>query len=478
VQSFRGAREPVLLSDSTVETARALARAEGTTLFQVLLAAFHVLVSRYAATTDLVVGTPVAGRTQGETEGLVGFFANVLPLRTDLSGDPGFREVLRRTRESVMGAWEHQDAPFEKVVEAVHPGRALGHAPLFQVSFALESGEVAAPVLEGVRVERMEVDRPTARWDLEVALAEDGPGVRGYAAYATDLFQPATVRRMMDHLARVVEQCVAEPDVRASRVELLDADERRAVLDLAADTDADVPPGEACIHHLFEAQAARTPNADALLWEREVVTYAELNARANRLAHHLAARGVGPESRVGVCLERGPELVVALLAVLKAGGAYVPLDPAYPAERLAATLAGAGARLLVTQQSLRRLVPAPDAAAVCVDGADRAAIEASPDVDPAVPVAPRNLAYLIHTSGSTGAPKGVAVEHASAAALLAWGARAWSAAELGGRWRPPPSASTSRSPSSSCRWPWAGAWSWRATSWSCRAFPPPAACGW
>jgi amino acid adenylation domain-containing protein/FkbM family methyltransferase len=431
VQSFHGAREPVALSAEAIRAARALARAEGTTLFQVLLAAFQVLLSRYAGTTDLVLGTPVAGRTQAETEGLVGFFANTLPLRTDLSGDPDFREVLRRTRETLAGAWEHQETPFEKVVEAVHPGRGPGHAPLFQVSFALGEGEAAAPVLEGVRVEWMEVERPTARWDLEVALAEDAAGVRGYAAYATDLFEPATVRRMMNHLARVMEQCVAEPDVPASRVELLGGDERRAVLDLAADADVPVP-GRTCIHHLFEAQAARTPNAEALLWEREVVTYAELNRRANRLAHHLAARGVGPEARVGVCLERGPELVAALLAVLKAGGAYVPLDPAYPPERLAAMLRGAGARVLVTQQALRGLVPAPDAAVVCVDGADRARVAAARDDDPGVDVAPRNLAYLIHTSGSTGAPKGVAVEHASAVALLAWGAGVWSAAELAG----------------------------------------------
>ncbi|MDB4951628.1 MAG: Malonyl CoA-acyl carrier protein transacylase [Gemmatimonadetes bacterium] len=432
VQSFRGAREPVVLSARAVRAARALARAEGTTLFQVLLAAFQVLLSRYAGTADLVLGTPVAGRTQADTEGLVGFFANTLPLRADLSGDPGFREVLRRTRETLVGAWEHQDTPFEKVVEAVQPARGPDHAPLFQVSFALAEGAAAPPVLEGVRAEWMEVDRPTARWDLEVALAEHGEDVRGYAAYATDLFEPATVRRMMDHLARVVEQCVAESDVRVSRVDLLGDDERRAVLDLAADVDVPVPAG-ACIHHLFEAQAARTPNAEALLWEREAVTYAELNRRANRLAHHLAARGVGPEARVGVCLERGPELVAALLAVLKAGGAYVALDPSSPPERLVAMLRGAGARLLVTQQTLRGLVSAPDAAVVCVDGADRARVAAAADDDPVVAVTPRNLAYLVHTSGGTGgAPRGVGVEHASAVALLAWGAGVWSAAELAG----------------------------------------------
>ncbi|MFL5542599.1 MAG: amino acid adenylation domain-containing protein, partial [Longimicrobiaceae bacterium] len=409
-QTYRGGRVPVELPPELLERLQALARAEGATLYMVVLAAFQVLLARYAGSDDVVVGSPVAGRTRREVEDLVGFFINTLVLRTDLSGGPAFREVLRRVREATLGAYEHQDVPFEKLVEELRPERSLSHAPLVQVVFNLN--QAAAPGgggLPGLRVDDVAGGGAVAKFDLSLDLTVTGRGLLGALTYATDLFEPRTAARMLEHLRRVLEQVTEDADAPVSRLRLAGAGERRALLDEWNRTARPFPRG-LCIHERFAAQVRERPHAQALAWDDLQLTYAELDARANRLAHHLVQQGVGPDARVGVMLERGPELVVSLLAVLKAGGCYLPLDPEYPAERLALMLADAGARVLVTRRGLLSAVPAFGGAAVCLDEAADA-LAAAPADAPRSAAHPDNLAYVVYTSGSTGRPKGVMVAH-------------------------------------------------------------------
>jgi amino acid adenylation domain-containing protein len=431
VQSYRGAQVPVDLSAGLLARLEALGRGEGASLYMVLLAAFQVLLSKYAGTDDVVVGSPVAGRTRREVEGLIGFFVNTLVVRTDLGGDPSFREVLRRVREATLGAYEHQELPFEKLVAELQPERSLGHAPLFQVLFALQNADASGGELPGLRTTSVEAEIGTAMFDLSLMLAQHEGGLGGSLTYATDLWERATIERMLGHLTRVLEQVSGDADPRLSDLDLLDDAERRQLLGAWSGTDA-AYPADRCIHQLFEAQAARTPNAVALVHEAEALGYGALNARANRLARHLRRLGVGPETRVGICQRRGTEMVVSMLAVLKAGGAYVPLDPAWPAERTAFMLADSGMAVLVTQDALRDSLPARDGVrVVSVDAAaEEIAREAAEDLDGGAQ--PRGLAYLIYTSGSTGVPKGVAIEHGSAVAMLAWAWSVFSAEELGG----------------------------------------------
>ncbi|HEX5634402.1 MAG TPA: AMP-binding protein, partial [Gemmatimonadales bacterium] len=338
----------------------------------------------------VVVGSPIAGRTRREVEELIGFFANTLVLRTDLSGDPSFRELLGRVREGTLGAYEHQEVPFEKLVAELQPERSLSHSPLFQVMFTLENAEGGGGALPGLEVSGVGAAMETARFDLSLDLWVTPQGLRGGLNYSTAL-------RMLGHLARVLEQVVADADARLSRLELLGEAERALVLEEWNRTDAEYP-ADRCIHELFEARAARTPGAVAVRFGEESLTYRALNERANRLAHHLIRRGVGPEVRVGLCLERGLEMIVSILAVLKAGGAYVPLDPAYPAERLAFVLADAAVPVLVMQESLRAALPAGDGVAVVSVDGDGARIAAEPAENPERGVPPDHLAYVIHTS--------------------------------------------------------------------------------
>ncbi|HEX8245289.1 MAG TPA: amino acid adenylation domain-containing protein, partial [Longimicrobium sp.] len=425
VQSYRGARAERRLPAELLERLRALGRSAGATEFMVLLGAFKALLARYGAGDDLVVGSPAAGQTRRELEALVGCFVNTLVLRTDLSGDPGFRELLRRVRETTLGAWEHQDVPFERLVAELAPERSLSRSPLFQVMFVQENAGPKSAGFPGLEMRRGYTGSATSKFDLTLSVDDDQAALE----YATDLFEPATAERMLAHLERVLEQVAADADVRLSQLELLGGAERALVLKEWNRTEAEYP-AELCIHQLFEAQAARTPAAVAVVVEEAELTYGELNERANRLAHHLVRLGVGRESRVGVCLERGIEMIVSLLAVLKAGGAYVPLDPAYPAERLAFTLTDSGMVALLTQESLRSTLPvAHGMTVVSVDGA--AAEIARESAEPIESGAtPQSLAYLIYTSGSTGVPKGVAIEHQSAVALLSWAAAVYTAEEL------------------------------------------------
>ena len=432
VQSYRGACEPVHLSVELRERLSALARGEGATLFMVLLGAFQVLLSKYAGSDDVVVGTTIAGRTRGEVEPLIGLFMNTLVLRTGLSGDPGFREVLRRVREVTLGAYEHQELPFEKLVAELQPERTLSHSPVFQALFELQDTGAPAPELSGVRVSDVEGEVEATKFDLALGLAATARGVVGALTYSADLFEPATARRMVRHLERVLEQVVDDPDRRLSRLELVDAEER-ARLEAWNRTAAEFPAGR-CIHQLFEAQARETPEAMAVVFGGQSLTFAELDARANRLAHHLAGRGVGPEVRVGICLERGLELMVSILGVMKAGGAYVPADPSHPAERIGYVLADSAVAVVLTQERLRARVPVPAGVEVLsVDtGTGLEPVQAGNAEPPASGVGPWNLAYVIYTSGSTGRPKGVAMHHRGVCNYIDWGVRFYGAGQGNG----------------------------------------------
>ncbi|HEX2078088.1 MAG TPA: amino acid adenylation domain-containing protein [Longimicrobium sp.] len=434
VQSHRGARLRVALPHALAEGVRALARREGATPFMVMLAAFQVLLWRWSGEEDLVVGSPVAGRTRPETEGLIGFFVNTLPLRADLSGDPAFGALLRRVRNTTLGAYQHQDLPFERLVEALHPGRSLSHAPVFQHVFALQNATPAELRLPGLRMEVMPIDAGTARYDLEWFFRERDEGITGSIDYAADLWDEATVRRMAGHYQRLLEAAVAAPDTSISALPLLDDAERDQVLrgwNRTERPDWD----DACMHELFERQAARTPDAPAVIHDETTVTYAELDGRAERLARRLRALGVGPEVRVGIHLERDPQLIAALLAVLKAGGAYLPLDPTYPAERLSFMLEDAEASLVLTRPHLRDTLPPVDARVVALDDDDGTGDD-TPSISDAAAVPrraePGNLAYMVYTSGSTGRPKGAMIQHRGAAVMLRWAAEEFTAEEVAG----------------------------------------------
>ena len=417
VRTYRGESLGVNFSPELLERLQALGRSEGATLYMVLLGAFQVLLSRYGGGEDVVVGSPIAGRTRGEVEEVIGFFVNTLVLRTDLSGDPSFREVLRRVREVTLGAYENQEVPFEKLVAELQPERSLSHSPLFQAMFTLQNARDLGGELPGLKVGGFGAAMEIAKFDLSLTLGATAQGLRGGLNYSTDLFERGTVERMLGHLERVLGQVAGDPARTLSRLELLGEAERSTVVEEWNRTGRPYPR-EASIHELFEAQVRACPGVIALVRGDERLTYAELDARANQLAHHLAGRGVGLESRVGVLLEHVADLVVSILAILKAGGAYVPLDPRYPAERLAFMLEDSAAGVLLTQESLLGRLPVPRGVeVVSIDGAAEE-IRGESAGAPGSGATARTLAYVIYTSGSTGTPKGVGVEHRSVVRLV------------------------------------------------------------
>ncbi len=414
VQTFRGARQSLLLPRTVVEALKALSRQEGVTLFMTMLAAFKVLLCRYTGQDDLIVGTPIANRNRLEIEGLIGFFVNTLVLRTDYSGNPGFRAVLRRVREVCLGAYAHQDLPFERLVDELHLDRDLSRNPLFQVMFVLQDDLTRTVELPGLTVSPVKGDRETAYFDLTLQIDENEQGLtEASLVYNTDLFEPGTIARMLGHLRVVLEAVAADPDQRISDVPLLTSAERQQLLKEWNYTNT-ASDRNLCIHQLFEAQVERTPEAIALVFEHERLTYGELNRRANQLAHHLRALGVGPEVPVGLCLEPSLAMIVGLLGILKAGGMYLPMDPAYPKQRLSFMLDDAQVPVLLTQERLLAGLPEHQARAVCLDSAWDAIARESAE-NPISPAMADNVAYVIYTSGSTGKPKGVLVSHRSIA---------------------------------------------------------------
>ncbi|MEU7540087.1 amino acid adenylation domain-containing protein, partial [Streptomyces narbonensis] len=408
-----------------------VARAEGVTTFMVLQASLTMLLSKLGAGTDIPIGSANAGRTDEALDDLVGFFVNTLVLRTDLSGDPTFREVLGRVRETSLSAFAHQDVPFEKLVEELAPSRSMARHPLFQVMLQVQNNAEAVLDLDGVRTGGIAAGAGTsvAKFDLDASVVETvdengaPAGLRGSVVASADLFDAETTERLVARWARAIEQLAADPQLRLSALDVLDETEREQLLDEWNGTAVEMPAGS--LPELFEAQVARTPEAVAVVSGGAEVSYADLDARANRLARHLVSQGVGPESFVGVCLERGIDTVVALLAVLKSGGAYLPIDPAYPADRIAYMLADAKPTVVLTSTSTASVIPQSDTTTVLVmDGLDLAGLEAAPL---GVEIRPEHPAYVIYTSGSTGRPKGVVVEHRSVAGLMGW-----AAAEFGG----------------------------------------------
>ncbi|MET0399317.1 MAG: non-ribosomal peptide synthase/polyketide synthase [Longimicrobiaceae bacterium] len=401
---------PFELAPELTRGLRELGHRENATLFMTLLAAWQALLGRWAGQDDVVVGTAIANRTRAELEGLIGFFVNSLVLRVDLSGDPGFRELLGRVRETTLGAFAHQDLPFERLVEELAPERSLVHNPLFQVMFALQNMELGTPTLGELEMEPLEAADVGAKFDLRVTLSEVGDGIQGQILYRADLFDGSTIERMVEHFRVLLEAAVAEPDRRLRALPLAPAAEREMLVARWSGTGAMAPP-ERCVHELFAARAAAAPGAVALVHGDRTLTYGELDRRANRLAHLLARRGVGPDVPVGICAERSPEMVVGMLAILKAGGAYVPLDPAYPAGRLAYMLADAAVPLLLTQRRLLEQLPAHAAEVVLLDAPTAGGDDDGDALPPAAAVTPGHLAYVIYTSGSTGRPKGTEVPH-------------------------------------------------------------------
>ncbi|MBE4753746.1 amino acid adenylation domain-containing protein, partial [Corallococcus sp. ZKHCc1 1396] len=403
-----GARVPVVLEAGLADSVRALAVREGVTPFMVLLAAFQTVLARRAGQDDVSVGTATAGRSRAELQGLVGFFVNALVMRTRLSGEPTFRELLGRVRETALGAYAHQDVPFEKVVEALKPSRDRGHTPLFQVMFNLQGAQVDPPSLPGLQSRLLDVHTGTAMFDLTLSLAESARGFEGWLEYATDLFDAGTATRLAGHLRVLLAAAVEAPDAPVFRLPWLTSDEREQVLVAWNDTTRPFP-ADSTVAARFALQAARHPESIAVEDGDERLTYAGLDARANQLAHVLRAHGVGPDVPVALCLERSVGFVVTVLAILKAGGAYVPLDASYPAQRLGFMLEDSRPRLLLTTRELRGRLHLPDASLPCLF-VEELACEGQPDTAPEVDVGPRHLAYVIFTSGSGGRPKGVGIE--------------------------------------------------------------------
>ena len=409
--THRGSRYPMAISARLTEGLKALSQRESATPFMTLLAAFQTLLHRYTGQVDLVVGTPIANRTRLETEGLIGCFANTLVMRADLSDNPTFCEVLGRVRTTAINAYAHQDLPFERLVEELHPERDHRLNPLFQVMFAFQNlpGKTSTGPWSGLTVTPMEVTSDTAKFDLTLRVSESGQGLMATWQYSTDLFDETRIARMAGHFQTLLEGIVATPDAAVSALPLLSDAERHQLLTKWNQTETPYDH-ESCFHQLFEEQVRLSPDAPAVRCGEEQLTYRELNGRANRLAWRLQGMGVGPETPVGIFLNRSVETVSAVLAVMKAGGAYVPLDPAYPAEHLAFMLDDAKVAVLVTEEALRPRAGIPKV--VCLDSdPDLGAVEG--DRNPVSGVTPSNLAYVIYTSGSTGRPKGVMITHAN-----------------------------------------------------------------
>ncbi len=415
--SYRGATEEMILPQPLLAALKALSRQEGATLFMTLLTAFQILLGRYSGQQDFTVGMPIAGRNRAEIEGLIGFFVNMLVLRCDMTGDLTFGELLRRVREALLEAYAHQDLPFEKLVEELRPERNMRYGPLCQVIFAMQNTPAGPAKLGELDLSVESVHSGTAKFDLSLHMSEESNGLRALVEYSTDLFDRETIVRLLANFRSLLEGIAASPGERIWNLPLLSSGERKQILVDWNATEVSYPlEQDECLHQLFEHQAERTPDAVAVVYGDQQLTYRELNHRSNQLAHHLRDLGVKPDDLVGICMERSLEMVVGLLGILKSGGAYVPLDPAYPKERLDFILEDAQVRVVLTQELLR----------------EWAEIATSDPADPASTADPDHPAYVIYTSGSTGRPKGVVITHRSAVALVRWAQSVFDPDELAG----------------------------------------------
>jgi amino acid adenylation domain-containing protein len=418
VQSYRGANLTTVLPKQLTERLLCMARQEHVTPFMLFLAAFNALLARCTGAEDILIGTPVAGRERAETQHLIGLFVNTVVLRTDLKGDPTFRQLLHRVKNTSLEAFSHQDLPFEKLVEAMNVERDTSYHPVFQVWYGYQEQTLHPRQAGGLTWSPEITDNGTAKFDLSLDVIPSEEGMRLSIQYSTDLFDKETIERLSGYLHNLLSAAAEHPDAPLSTLDLLGEEERRQLL---VDWNAtELPyPKTKCIHELFEAQVLRTPDAIACIDGEARLTYRELDARANRMARRLQQAGLKPEGLAGICLKRTSDLLISMLGVLKAGGAYVPLDPAYPKERLQGIAEDAELLLIVTEERLKDLLPDLQVSLVLVD-AERDAIDALSDERVDVGVTPENTAYLIYTSGSTGRPKGVVIEHRNAVNMLSW----------------------------------------------------------
>ena len=413
IQSYRGATQSLVLSKSLAQQLKTLARQENVTLFMLLLAAFKILLLRHTGQEDLVVGSPIANRNHQQLQEIIGFFVNTIPLRTNLAGNPSFLELLAQVRQMAVEAYTHQDLPFEQLVETLQPDRNLSYTPIFQVMFALQSVP-KLPQIDGLNVSQYRIDNQTAQFDLNVSVEEDEQ-LRVCFEYNRDLFNAATIAPMLDRFTILLQGIVNNPTAKLLDLPYLTELETKQLSDWN-NTQIDYP--QVCLPQLFEAQVSKTPNAIALIFAGQEITYLELNRRANILANYLQTLGVKADTIVGVCLERSLEMAIALLGILKAGGAYLPLDCSYPQERLAFMLLDAQIDVLLTQKHLQSALPTYQGQIICLDDNDIWTGERV--ANPVSKIEPENLAYVIYTSGSTGTPKGVMNTHRGLVNRLLW----------------------------------------------------------
>jgi amino acid adenylation domain-containing protein len=445
LQTYEGASHSFKVGAELTDKLGSLGQSHRATMYMTLLAGFQALLNRYTEQQDILLGSPTSGRNSADLAGVVGYFVNPVVLRADFTSSPNFEELINQTRRVVLEAFEHQDYPFPLLVERLQPVREPSRSPLFQVMFALQSshlmrdenlaafslGEAGASInIGGFKLESLALDRRSSQFDLFLMMAESDDGISASMQYNVDLFDAASIERMATHYTAMLEAAAADPRRPISELQMLSQTELHQLLVEWNDTGREYSP-DLCIHHLFEAQAERTPEAIALAFENERITYKELNARANQLAHYLKSLSVGPETPVGICLPRSIEMVVAMLGILKAGGAYVPLDPAYPKDRLTFILRDSNALLLLTEREFVPELQTSSIKLISLDAeGDRLAKQSETNLSAGV--TPKNLAYAIYTSGSTGRPKGVAIEHRSAVAFLCWAREVFNRESLAG----------------------------------------------
>ena len=417
-QSYRGASESMLLRSDLSDALKQLSAQEGATLFITLLAAFQSLLYRYTGDETILVGTPIANRNRVEVEGLIGFFVNTLVMRADLSDDQSFRQLLGQVKEVAWGAYAHQDMPFEKLVDALQPERSLSYSPIFQVMFALQNMPTKELELPGLTLSLLDSEIAIAKFDLGLTMMEASQGLTATLRFNTDLFESSTITRMLKHFEMLLTGVIANPDAQFSAISLLTTRERNQLLYEWNDTQVNYPE-KLYIHHMFENMAEQNPDALALVFAEQEVTYGELNRRANRLAHYLRRFGIGPEVLVGICMDRCTEMVVGLLGILKAGGAYIPLDPTYPIERLSFMLSEAKSPILLTQNQYSDLINDHNCKLISIDS-NWQEIASCGDQNIDSHVTSDSAAYVLYTSGSTGWPKGIIITHKSLCNHMLW----------------------------------------------------------
>ncbi len=422
VQTANGASARIELDEALTSDLKQLSREEGVTLFMTLLAAFHTLLHRYSGQDEVLIGSPIANRTNSKVEKLIGFFVNTLIFKGDLSGNPEFVDLLAQIRETALGAYAHQDTPFEKLVEELQPERDMSHSPLFQVAFAFQNIPADQSItIDTLTMEPIQNEGVTAKYDLTLTMTETGDSIIGSMEYNTDLFNKSTIERMLGHFKTVLEQVTDDPEIPVGSIRLMKKTEAQQLLEGWNQTDTDFPT-EQCVHKVFEAVADAHSDITALVFRENAtaesisLTYGELNRKANQLAHRLQAEAIGPESVVGICMQRSPDMVIGMLATLKAGAAYVPIDPNYPQERIAHMVHDSGLTILLSQEPVRSATEKLDIKTIFVDS-EASTLGALDDSNPGITVWPENLAYIIYTSGSTGKPKGTLLQHRGAVNL-------------------------------------------------------------